>query len=161
MMADLLNTCYAECLLITRPEPPTPLDSSIIDDERETSPVHMSSSASVASSKRSIFSQRLLALDKTKGQQTPEEKLKLTVGRGRGLEQNFSARDILDDQDRFRTHSPTPSTSSTSKFSNRPDARVLVSLLRSCLIGLRTWTCCSSPLMFVFVVFVCKYPEDV
>jgi hypothetical protein len=86
MMSDLLNTCYSDYISISRPQSLIPSLNNSSEEEREPSPVHLSSAMST-SSRVSCFSQRLVQLDKNK---TSNNKINSIMGRGRGIETNLS-----------------------------------------------------------------------
>jgi hypothetical protein len=120
MMFDLLSTCYSDYIPISRPQTLiSSLDNSLEEEEREPSPVHLSSAMST-SSRVSCFSRRLVELDKNKN----SNKTSLVIGRGRGIETNLSKIDKplvkeRDDDDAIEnksTTSPIPSVSNSSKF---------------------------------------------
>jgi hypothetical protein len=120
MISDLLNTCHGDYISITCPQTLLPSIDDSIDEERCSSPAHLSSALSI-SSKVSCFSQRLAAMDKKK---TNNEKIKLAVGRG--IDAGFSrsnmsvTREINDDNDgsiiNSNATSPTPSLMNNSEF---------------------------------------------
>jgi hypothetical protein len=111
MMSDLLSTCYSDYISISRPQSLIPSLNNSSEDEREPSPVHLSSAMST-SSRVSCFSQRLVQLDKNK--------INSTMGRGRGIETNLSQIDrsfIKEREDNFiDTTLLTPSIHNSSKF---------------------------------------------
>ena len=82
-MLDLLNTCYSDFISISRPQSLIPSLEDSCEEEREPSPVHLSSAIST-SSRVSCFSQRLIELDKNKNTNTRSP----AKGRGRGIETN-------------------------------------------------------------------------
>ncbi|CAF0760382.1 unnamed protein product [Adineta steineri] len=88
MMSDLLSTCYGDSISVERPQTlMTPLNTSF-DDERVPSPAP---SVCSVSSKVSCFSQRLISSDKKRNDDN--DKIKLAVGRGRGIDTNLSQMD--------------------------------------------------------------------
>jgi hypothetical protein len=89
MMSDLLNTCYSDYISISRPETSISSLNNSFDEEREPSPVHLSSAMST-SSRVTCFSQRLVELDKKKN----DNKIRLAMGRGKGIEANLSQIDV-------------------------------------------------------------------
>ncbi len=116
-MSDLLTTCYGDYISISRPQT---LDNSF-EDEREPSPVHLSSAISVSSG-ISSFSRRLVALDK----KTNDENNRSAIGRGRGVDGNSSQINKLianhtdDNEDNSTINnnstSPIPSIVDSSEF---------------------------------------------
>ena len=78
MISDLLSTCYSDSISISRPQT---LENSFEEEERESSPIHLSSAAST-SSRVTCFSQRLVELDKNSNEKTSQ----FALGRGRGIE---------------------------------------------------------------------------
>lgn len=79
MILDLLSTCYSDCISVSRPAPLVADSFENEDEERESSPVHLSSAMSTAS-KTSCFSRRLLPADNNMP----------IVGRGKGKENSPS-----------------------------------------------------------------------
>ena len=79
MINDYLTTCYSHFISISRPQIFD--DSFEEDDQREPSPVHLSSAAS-NSSRVTCFSHRLAELSRIQ----IENKDKSAIGRGRGIE---------------------------------------------------------------------------
>ena len=110
-MSDLLTTCYGDHISISRPQLINPSLDNSFEDERETSPIHLSSAISVSSG-ISSFSRRLATLNK----KTNEENNRSIIGRGRGMNGNSSQMDDIDDQKRNNSPSPTPSIANSSKF---------------------------------------------
>ncbi len=120
MMSDLLSTCYSDYISIGRPQTLTSSLNNSFEEERVSSPVHLSSASSV-SSRVSCFSRRLLALDKKRD----DEKIKLAVGRGREMDTDSSqidvliANEIIDDDGSLtasNSTSPIPSIINSSEF---------------------------------------------
>lgn len=114
MILDLLSTCYGDHISISRPPP---LASSSMadsfekeDNEREPSPVHLSSALST-SSKASCFSRRLQQRDK----EINENSINMSkAGRGRGVETTTNSRNDTSfvqtiNNDKRNSTSPVPS----------------------------------------------------
>jgi hypothetical protein len=122
MMADLLSTCYGDYISISRPQTSIPSLNNSFDEEREPSPVHLSSAMST-SSRVTCFSQRLVELDKKK----IDNKKKLGAGRGKRTETGLSqidtsiSKEIIHNKEdsimNSNTTSPIPSIVDSSKFS--------------------------------------------
>ena len=93
MMQDLVNSCYGNLVSAIKPEIYIESETSLIQEERDLSPVHMSSASSVCS-KRSGFSTRLTKLDCTMTLKYENEKIPLAVGRGRSLPFRFLPDDL-------------------------------------------------------------------
>ncbi len=111
MMFDLLSTCYSDYISISRPQ--TLLNNSF-EDERELSPVHLSSAIST-SSRITCFSQRLVELDKKQN----ENNIKLAMGRGRGIETSLvsTTKELDDDSIAYsNATSPIPSIVGSSEY---------------------------------------------
>lgn len=120
MMFDFLTTCYGNYITISRPQTLTSsLNNSYEEEqEREPSPVHLSSAMST-SSRVSCFSQRLYQSNNN------ENNIKLAKGRGKGIETNLSPKNTLitkqinnDQEDSIANSnrtSPVPSIADSSK----------------------------------------------
>jgi hypothetical protein len=114
----MLSTCYGDYISISRPQI---LLNNSFEDERELSPVHLSSAIST-SSRVTCFSQRLVQLDKKK----TDNKTRPAIGRGRNIETNPSkidistAKEIDDDKEdsviNSNSTSPIPSIEGSSEF---------------------------------------------
>ncbi len=121
MMSDLLSTCYGDYISISRPQTLIPSLNDSYDEERETSPVHLSSALST-SSRVTCFSQRLVKSDK----KNTDNKIRPAIGRGRNIETSSSkidisiAKEINDDKEdsviNSNSTSPIPSIVDSSKF---------------------------------------------
>ena len=90
-MLDLLSTCYSDRISISHPQNLIPSSNGSFEEgddeeEREPSPVHLSSAMST-SSRMSCFSQRLVDLDKKKNS---NKMIHSEMGRGRGMESTLS-----------------------------------------------------------------------
>lgn len=117
MMSDLLNTCYGDYISISRPETSISSLNNSFNEEREPSPVHLSSAMST-SSRVTCFSQRLVELDKKKN----DNKIRLPMGRGKGIEADLSQIDVSITKEKDNSiitnnvTSPVPSIIDSSKF---------------------------------------------
>lgn len=121
MILDLLSTCYSDYISVSRP--PTLASSSIVDlsgeeeEEREPSPVHLSSALST-SSRASCFSRRLYPTDNKFIENNTNMSI---IGRGKGIEtnnhhQNDLSFNQVQNNGTKNSTSPVPSVVETSKI---------------------------------------------
>lgn len=121
-MLDFLSTCYSDYISISRPQTLISSLNNSYEEEREPSPVHLSSALST-SSRVTCFSHRLIQLDKKKND---DNNIKPVKGRGRVIQTNLSQIDMSNmkeiDNDKedlimsSNTISPVPSIDDSSTF---------------------------------------------
>ena len=111
MISDLLNICYSNYVSISRPQTLNdPFEEE--EEEREPSPIHLSSTAST-SSRMTCFSQRLIELENNKIENTN----KFAIGRGRGIEIKDIQENFIDN---YRRTSPIINQISKFHFNGPP-----------------------------------------